>query len=212
MSSLGREHPLDSTTPDENAPWADGDFFPEKKPGGYPSFHNYKRDREAARLKAMGYSLDEICEKLHLTDARTGEIDERRAIAAVRRGLSLVHQVTVDEKRLEQLQTAQLMKRHLWESLERPHVMVQQGRVIMQDGLPMEDRRFVLETMDRILKIEQWEMDLTGTKSVMRMSVEADQIGGEIASLIAVINEVSTDTAPAVEAQPSRPELTDGFG
>ncbi len=184
-----------------SAPYeSDGDFFPEKKPADYPAFHNYKRDREAARLKAMGHDLDDIAELLDLTDSRTGEFDPKRAAAAVRRGLSQVHQFTVDEKRHEQLHALGLMKRHLWESLDRPHVMVQQGRVIIVEGAPMEDRRFVLETLDRLLKVEEREAKLLGLDATTRISVEADQIGGEIAQLITMINEVTTETRGELES------------
>lgn len=192
---------------DEVEPFTrDEDFFPAKKPAGYPAYHNFRRDREAARLKATGCDLVEICERLQLVNRATGEPDTERAAAAVRRGLSLVHQVTIDEKRIEQLQTLEMMKRHLWEQLDREHVLVQQGRVIMQDGIPLEDRRFILETMDRLEKIERTMMDLLGTKAAQRFSVEADQIGGEITSLIAMIN-ASPEVRAEIDALPPRPEV-----
>lgn len=186
---------------DEVEPFTrDEDFFPESKPEGYPAYHNYKQDREAARLKAMGWTLEDIAEHFQHSDVR-------RAASMVRRGLSQVHQFTVDEKRVEQLHTLELMKKHLFEQMNREHVLVQQGRVILVDGLPVEDRRFTLETIDRILKIESQQMDLLGTKAAQRFSVEADQIGGEITSLIAMINQ----TAPSSEAEElsasSLPEL-----
>lgn len=180
------------------------DFFPEKKPADYPTFHNYKRDREAARLRAMGWDLLDICEHLSLYDKRSGEPDPRRAAAAIRRGLSMVHQFTVDEKRSEQLHALEMMKKHLWEQVDREHVLVQQGRIIVADGVPLEDRRFVLEVFDRLEKIERTEMDLLGTKAAQRFSVEADAIGGEITSLIAMISrpdaEPSSDFPPELEA------------
>lgn len=183
----------------------DDDFFPEKKPEGYPAFHNYGRDREAARLKAMGWDLADICEHLSLYDRRTGEPDPRRAAAAVRRGLSMVHQFTVDEKRAEQLHALELIKKHLWESLNREHVLVQQGRIIIADGVPLEDRRFVLEVFDRIMKAEAQEMDLLGTKSAQRFSVEADAIGGEISSLIAMISRSDAETSSAAPRELEAP-------
>lgn len=191
---------MSETTDQEIEPFAtDGDFFPEKKPDGYPAFHNYRRDREAARLKAMGWDLLDICEHLHLTDSRTGEPDERRAAAAVRRGLSMVHQFTVDEKRAEQLHSLEMIKKSLWESLDHKHVLVQQGHVVVAGGLPVEDRRFVLEVFDRILKTEDQQAKLLGTNATTRLSVEADQIGGEISSLIALINREDDEPATAVQ-------------
>lgn len=186
-------------------PVPDGDFFPAKKPEGYPSFHNYKRDREAARLRAMGWSPEDICVELQLYDSRTGEIAPERAIAAIRRGLSMVHQFTADEKRAEQLHALEMIKQHLWESLNHEHVLVQQGRVILHEGMPVADRRFTLEVFDRIMKAESQQMDLLGTKAAQRFSVEADQIGGEITSLIAMINS-SPDVKAEIDALPPRPE------
>ncbi len=182
----------------------DEDFFPDKKPEGYPSFHNYRRDREAARLKAMNWDLLDIAEHLRLTDSETGEPDPKRAAAAVRRGLAMVHQFTVDEKRTEQLHSLEMMKKHLWESLDREHILVQQGKVIFHDGVPMEDRRFTLETMDRIVRIEERQAKLLGLDATTRLSIEADQIGGEISSLIALINQTET-TVERVDETPALP-------
>lgn len=169
----------------------DDDFFPEKRPEDYPPGYNYRRDREAARLKALGHSLYDIAAYLHLFNTDTNEPDPLRASAAVRRGLANVHQFTVDEKRHEQLHALELMKRHLWEQMDHPHVMVQQGRVILQDGVPMEDRRFVLETMDRLMRLEDQIAKLIGTNATTRLSVEADQIGGEIVQLISMMGEAA---------------------
>lgn len=172
---------------------ADDDFFPDDKPLDYPAYHSWKRDREASRLKAIGHTLDEIAEILQLTDSVTGEYDPRRAAKAVRRGLTAVYRFTTDETRLQELQSLDEMERHLWASLRREHVLVQQGRVIMVEGQTVQDERFVLEALDRILKIKERRAKYLGLDAQVRVSVEADQIGGEIAQLIAAIN--ATDDA-----------------
>lgn len=182
-------------------------FLPDEKPEGYPAYHNYKRDREAARLKAIGWSLDEIAEELNLRDRATGDFDPRRAAAAVKRGLSLVHQVNIDEKRLEQLQHYELMKRHIWDSLNTEHLLVQQGKVIFHDGMPVEDKRFALEAFDRLNRIEESISKLTGTQAVQRFSVEADQLGTEISQLISMINTEGQDTTYTVERDTTRGEI-----
>lgn len=172
---------------------ADDDFFPDKKPEDYPPYASWKRDREAARLKAVGHSLEEIAEMLDLTDRRTGEFDPRRAAKAVQRGLTAVYRFTNEETKLQELQSLDEMERHLWQSLRREHVLVQQGRVIMIEGQVIQDERFVLEALDRILKIKERRSKYLGLDAQVRLSVEADQIGGEIAQLIAAIN--ATDEA-----------------
>lgn len=193
---------------EERALVSEDDFFPEERPEGYPAYHNHKRDREAAKLKAIGYSLDEIAEQLNLTDRRTGEFDPRRAAAAVRRGLSIVHQVSVDEKRLEQLQHYEMMKQHIWASINKDHVLVQQGKVVFIDGVPVEDRRFSLEAFDRLNRIEESIANLLGTKAAQRFSVEADQLHGEISHLISLIN--TDDTLQATVERLDAPELDSG--
>lgn len=186
---------------------SDEHFLPDEKPDGYPAYHNYKRDREAARLKAMGWPLEDIAEHLHLTDRASGEFDPKRAAAAVRRGLSLVHQTNIDDKRLEQLQHYEMMKRHIWDSINTEHVLVQQGRVVLQDGMPIEDKRFALEAFDRLNRIEESISKLLGTQAAQRFSVEADQIGTEISQLIALIN-TDNDTTYTVERDHAAGEIT----
>jgi hypothetical protein len=180
----------------------DEDFFPESAPAGHPKYHSWKRDREAARLKAIGHDLEEIAEMLELRDSVTGEFDPRRAAKAVQRGLTAVYRFTTDETRLQELQSLDEMERHLWQSLRREHVLVQQGRVIMVEGQIVQDERFVLEALDRILKIKERRAKYLGLDAQVRLSVEADQIGGEIAQLIAAINATDDVTrevlAPAL--------------
>lgn len=193
---------------DEKPLITDEDFLPPEKPDGYPAYHNYKRDREAARLKAMGWDLHQIAEELNLLDRPTGQPDPRRAAKAVERGLMLVHQVGIDEKRLEQLQHYEMLKRHIWGSMDKEHVLVQQGKVIFQDGVPVEDKRFVLECIDRLNRLEESISNLLGTKAAQRFSVEADQIGSEISQLISLIN--TDDTIQATTERLDRPALEAG--
>lgn len=184
----------------------DEDFFPDKAPAGHPKYHSWKRDREAARLKAIGHDLEEIAELLNLTDSITGEFDPRRAAKAVQRGLTAVYRFTTDEARLQELQSLDEMERHLWQSLRREHVLVQQGRVIMIEGQVVQDERFVLEALDRILKIKERRAKYLGLDAQVRLSVEADQIGGEIAQLIAAINATDDATREAFVPAPSTEE------
>lgn len=186
----------------------DEDFLPTTKPENYPAYHNYKRDREAVRLKAMGWSPEDIAEKLGLTDQRTGQVDPQRAIAAVKRGTALLHTVAADEKRLEQLQHYEMMKQHIWASIDKDHVLVQQGKVVFQDGVPVEDRRFALEAFDRLNRIEESISKLLGTHAAQRFSVEADQLGSEISQLISLIN--SDDSIQATAERLDRPAIEMG--
>lgn len=174
------------------------DFFPEQAPEEHNRRFSWKADREAARLKAIGHSLEEIAQMMNLADPATGEPDPRRAAKAVQRGLTAVYRFTTDEMRLQELHSLDEMERHLWDSLRREHVLVQQGRVIMIEGQVLRDERFVLECLDRILKIKERRSKYLGLDAQVRLSVEADQIGGEIASLIAMINATEDATRAAL--------------
>jgi hypothetical protein len=201
---------MTDTVPFEEKPLiSDEDFLPPEKPDGYPPYHNYKRDREAVRLKAMGWAPEDIAEKLGLTSDRAGgQPDPQRAVAAIKRGTALLHQVNVDEKRLEQLQHYEMMKQHIWASINMEHVLVQQGKVVFQDGVPVEDRRFALEAFDRLNRIEESISNLLGTKAAQRFSVEADQLGTEISQLISLIN--TDDTIQATTERLDRTALEAG--
>lgn len=159
----------------------------------YGTYTDWMNDREAARLRAIGHSLDEVAEMMNLRDPGTGIPDARLAAKSIQRGLTAVYKFTVDEMRLQELQSLDEMERHLWGQLRKEHVLVQQGRVIMVEGQIVQDERYVLETLDRILKIKERRSKYLGLDAQVRISVEADQIGGEIASLIAMIN--ATDDA-----------------
>jgi hypothetical protein len=176
----------------------DDDFFPEQEPEEHSSRFSWRRDREAARLKAVGHDLEEIAQLLQLNDPQTGEPDARRAAKAIQRGLTAVYRFTTDEMRLQELQSLDEMERHLWECLRREHVLVQQGRVIMIEGQVIQDERFVLECLDRILKIKERRSKYLGLDAQVRLSVEADQIGGEIAQLIAMINATEDATREVI--------------
>lgn len=187
---------------DEGRPDGPDDFFPQKRPENHPRFHSWKRDREASRLAAIGHSPEEIAEMLSLNDSVTGEPDPRRAVKAIQRGLTAVYRFTTDETRLQELQSLDEMERHLWQSLRREHVLVQQGRVIMVAGETVQDERFVLEALDRILKIKERRSKYLGLDAQVRLSVEADQLGGEIASLIAAINATDDGVRAMLDGDP----------
>lgn len=183
----------------------DDETLPAAKPDDYPPFRNWKRDREAARLLAIGHSLEEIAETLNLRDRYTGEFDPRRAAAAIRHGLASAVKFSTDELKLQELNSLDEMERHIWQSLRREHVLVQQGRVIMIEGQLIQDERFVLEALDRILKIKERRAKYLGLDAQVRLSVEADQIGSEISQLIAMIN-AAEDVTRTHLAESSPPE------
>lgn len=137
------------------------------------------RDAEAVRLKALGWSLEEICEHLELGT------DTSRAAAAIRRGLATVSRFATDEHRAMELESYDELEAECWRQLRRAHVLVDRGQLVRgDDGRVIEDDRFVLETVDRILKIKERRAKLLGLDAPTRAEVlNIDSIDAEIARL-----------------------------
>jgi hypothetical protein len=138
-----------------------------------------QRDSQAVRLKALGWSLQEISEHLGLGS------DPARAGAAIRRGLANTVRVARDEQRLLELSSLDELERACWVELRARHIMVSNGRVIRDDDdVPLEDDRFVLETIDRILKIKDQRAKLLGLNAPARAEVlTIDSVEAEIMRL-----------------------------
>lgn len=137
------------------------------------------RDAEAARLKALGWTLPEIATELNLAG------DPARAAAAIKRAMARAVRFATDEARALELQSYDELEAIAWRQLQANHVLVQNGRIIRaDDGVPLEDNRFVLETMDRILKIKERRARLLGLDAPTRAEiVSIDSVDAEIARL-----------------------------
>jgi DNA-binding transcriptional MerR regulator len=124
------------------------------------------RDAEAARLKALGWSLQEIADYLELNG------DPTRAAAAIRRALANTVRVAKDEQRLLELSGIDELERACWVEMRARHIMVSNGRIIRgDDEIPLEDDRFVLECVDRILRIKEARAKLLGLNAPSRAEI-----------------------------------------
>ena len=150
------------------------------------------RDAEAARLKALGWTLEEICDHLNLGD------DTTRAAAAIKRALASVVRFATDEHREMELQSYDELEAECWRLLRVNHLLVDRGQIVRQDtGEPVTDDRFVLETVDRILKIKERRARLLGIDAPTRSEVlNIDSIDAEIAKLEA---EIESTRIPLAE-------------
>lgn len=182
------------------------DFFPDHRPdnGAYDTGAslatvNWKRDREASRMVAMGYGVEDVADTL-------GYKTPGAAAAGIRRAFAAHVRFTNDELRWSEVQSLGEVEAGLWKLLDEDHVLVQQGRVIVIDGVPASDKRMYLEIYDRIMKVKERRAKLLGLDATTRISVEADQIGGEIAQLIAMIN--GTDVQPNTIVVRAEPQAT----
>lgn len=141
------------------------------------------RDAEAARLKALGWSLQEIAEHLDLGH------DPARAGAAVRRALANTVRIAKDEQRLLELSGLDELERACWIELQARHILVSNGRIIRDDyEVPIEDDRFTLETIDRILRIKEARCKILGLNAPTRAEIlTIDSVDSAIRDLEAEI-------------------------
>jgi hypothetical protein len=144
-----------------------------------------QRDAYAVRLRALGWSLEEIADQLGLSG------NPERAAAAIRRGLATTIRVARDEQRVLELVSLDELERACWVELRASHVLVNNGRIIRDDdGEPLNDDRFVLEVVDRILKIKEQRAKLLGLNAPTRTEVlTIDSVDAEIARLEAELRD-----------------------
>lgn len=165
-----------------------------------------ERDAKAARLKALGWSIPEIAKHLGL-DQPNPEHATARTAAAIRRAMARAVRFAGDEERHLQLQSLDEMELRLWQLLDDGMILVQQGRIIMADDVPMDDKRFNLEVLDRILKVKDQRAKLLGTYAPTRVeSITIDSVEAEIERL-----QKELAATPAVPAIEGAPEVGDDF-
>jgi len=169
-----------------NQPDGDGEYLlavpdPSK---GFKSRGRW-RDAEAARLKATGMTLEQIAAELGL-DKPNPENGPTRVAAAIKRAMGEMARFANDEMRMMELRSLDELEWIAWQTLKKSHVVVSQGRVVIHDetGVPVEDDRFVLETIDRILKLKERRAKLMGLDAPIRREViTMDSIENEIKKL-----------------------------
>ncbi|MFD3827703.1 hypothetical protein [Streptomyces sp. NPDC058621] len=131
----------------------------------------------AARLRAKGWSYQRIAEEV-------GYESKGSAWNAVQQVLKETVQEAGDELRTLEAERLDRMSEAAWAVLERQHVVVSNGRVVDLDGTPLPDDAPVLQAIDRLLRISESRRKLVGLDAPSKVSVEADQIGSEIAQIL----------------------------
>ena len=144
-----------------------------------------QRDAEAARLRAMRLTFDEIAERLGYADASGAW---RAAQRGLQRAVREPHQdmVTLDLAELEE------MAREAWAVLRAKHYTVDKGTVVHHDGKPLLDDAPVLAAIGRLLDIQARRAKLVGLDAPARSKIEVvsyDAVEAEIMRLEAEIDE-----------------------
>jgi hypothetical protein len=122
-----------------------------------------ERDAAAARLRSEGKSYRQIAAELGC-DLHTAHDAVQRAIAAVvaEPAAAAIH---FELDRLDRLHRAAM------EVLERHHVTVSNGKVIVVDGEPLLDDGPVLAAIDRLVRISESRRKLLGLDQPAKMNV-----------------------------------------
>lgn len=159
-------------------------LLPLPRPGISFTYRSKERDAEAARLKAQGLTLKEIATRLNMDG------DEHRAAAAIKRALGTMARFASDEIRLMELKSLDELEWVAWKTLQSNHIVISQGKIVRDDnGDPVDDDRFVLEVVDRILKIKERRAKLWGLDAPSRSEViSINSIEDEIAKLERELN------------------------
>lgn len=139
-----------------------------------------ERDGNACRMRNLGHSYDEIAAEL-------GFGDRGAARKAVERAMLLSVQEPAAEQRAMQLAKLDLLLRKAWEVLYARHIVVNQGRVVLDpdSGEPLVDHGPVLAAVNSVLKIEERRSKLLGLDAPVRVeAITVDMIDVELDRLV----------------------------
>lgn len=167
---------------------------------------------EAARLKAVGVPVEDIAEQFGWFDP-DGTPDVNRVFTAIRTHLASLYRFTADEAKILELESLDQVEYRLWNLLKDEHVVISQGRIVRdENGDPVPDSRFALETMDRILKVKDMRAKMMGTYAPKQVEViSIDRIEQEISKLEQQLLQAELPAPTAPSAPPlSTPALPPG--
>lgn len=122
------------------------------------------RDLEAARLRALRFSHDQIAEAL-------GYENRSGAWKAVKRGQELIVREPHEDMVLLDLSELDEMARAAWTVLRNTHYVVDRGAVVTWEGKPLEDDGPVLTAIRTLLDVQQRRAKLVGLDAPKRLEV-----------------------------------------
>lgn len=144
------------------------------------------RDAEAARLKALGWSLLDIAKRLKLGDEDDQDKAEQRAAAGIKRAMAEAVRFARDEAKFLELLGLDELELRLWKLLDEHPALVQHGKLVLDfhTDEPIEDHRFALEVVDRIMRVRDQRAKVTGVYAPLRTeSITLDSVDAEIRRL-----------------------------
>lgn len=123
-----------------------------------------QRDAEAARLRTQGWTYQRIADRLDF---------KQRADAynAVKRVLDATVREAGEDIRALELERLDRLEAAANEVLEREHVTVSNGRVVVLHETPLPDDGPVLAAIDRLLKIQERRARLLGLDAPTKQNI-----------------------------------------
>src|ERR1700733_9125823 len=145
---------------------------------------NRLRDQKAAQLRALHWTLTDICHHL-------GYPNESETHYGIQQGLASVARFAQDEARALEEDGLDELERRLWSLLDEDVPMVDRGQLVKGiDGLPIPDLRFKLDVTDRIAKVKAMRAKLRGLNAPLRTGeITSDMINEAIMRLEAEVNK-----------------------
>ncbi|MFF7879125.1 hypothetical protein ACFZDM_33430 [Streptomyces californicus] len=123
-----------------------------------------QRDAEAARLRTQGWTYQRIADHLKFKQRADAYNAVKRVLdATVREAGEDIR--TLELERLDRLEAAAN------EVLEREHVTVSNGRVVVLHETPLPDDGPVLAAIDRLLKIQERRARLLGLDAPTKQAI-----------------------------------------
>lgn len=155
-----------------------------------------ERDTEALRMRSRGHTFDFIAQHL-------GYGNRSNAHRAVRNAVKAMQKEHADEVYAQQVENLNNMRRAVYEVLEKNHVVVQQGKIIMTPEFdPLIDYKPLLEAVDRLLKIEDRFARLHGLDTVKLDVTVEDATDVKIRTLVEQLEARNRADEEALRAQP----------
>lgn len=158
------------------------------------------RDAQAARLRALRFTYEQIAEQL-------GYANHTGALKAARRGRDRAvrepHQdmVAMDLAELDE------MARQAWAVLRANHYVVDRGEVVRLDDKPLADDAPVLAAIGRLLDIQVRRARLVGLDApakatVTHASADVDAAVAELAREMALTGQLPSETETPAPVEP----------
>lgn len=156
------------------------------------------RRAKAIEMRLSGQSFETITKELGYNSRAAASQDITRALEA-----SIAEQrASAEVLREQELLRLDLLWQEAWRILKTEHYILHQGTVVDKDGKPLIDDGPLLQTMDRMLRIQERRSKFLGLDSASRHEVSISEIDDEIRRLTAELGSAApgeVDRAEDVE-------------